>query len=118
MAVPKLITTGEVAVTTTGAISGTLVTSGLTAGVGSMKIRINGLLQGQTCRIVVEDTANATPFSDALQVWEVESTFSHSTVELIDLPDMRFGVANSALRLNCQAITAGATAKVTGWIEQ
>jgi ammonia channel protein AmtB len=118
VAIPSLITTGEQSVTATGAITGSLNTSALVAGVGALKVRIRGLTSGQSCRIAVEDTANASAFSDAIQVFVVESVTGHSSTLLIDLPDMRFGVANSKLRLNCQAITASTTALVQGWIEQ
>jgi hypothetical protein len=124
MAIPTNITTGEQVVTATGAVTGSLATATLTNGIGAIKVRVTGLLSGQSVRIAVEDTVNATPFADALQVFVFDTTQGAApdgntfSVQLINLPDARFGVALSKLRLNVQAITASTSIKVLGWLEQ
>ena len=134
VALVQPISSGEQTVTATGAITGSLSTNGLPR-TGWLKVRIRGLQPGQYMRIDIEDTANVTPFSDALQVWSVEATAGQEAanqpsatlpyetdavygIELFRLPDMRFGSTNNALRGNTQAITASTTALVTIWLEQ
>lgn len=124
MAVPNLITTGEQSVTATGAITGTLDTSTLT---GEFRIRgrIRGLSGSQKIRIAIEDTANASAFSEATTV-AVQDIQGAQTVDgnvfnfgdiPRDMPSIRFGAANTKLRGNCTAISGGPTALVELWIE-
>jgi hypothetical protein len=123
LALPYPITTGEQQVTATGAVTGTLSTTNFLK-TGMIKMRIRGLTSNQSLRVAVEDTNNVTPFSDALQVWTVDTAQGQNpdgneySVAINTLPDMRIGTANSALRLNVQAITGTTTAYVIGWIEQ
>lgn len=123
MSAPQLLTTGEQTVTATGAVTGSLSTASMAAGVGSIKLRVTGLTSGQSVRLVVEDTNNATPFSDALQVWTVDTAQGQSpdgnvySVALITLPDLRIGSANTKLRVNCQAITSNTSIKVLAWVD-
>ena len=123
MATISAITTGQQSVTTTGAITGVLNTSALT-GAFTVKIRVAGLTSAQNIQIALEDTANATPFSDALQPWCVtfagvaEPEGATQSVRSYQIPACRFGVANSELRLNAQVVTGSPTALVQGWIEQ
>jgi hypothetical protein len=117
------ITTGEQAVTATGAVPGTLSTT-TTLNTGMIKVRVRGLTPGQSLRIAVEDTNNATPFSDALQVFTVDTAAGQNpdgnefSVAINTLPDIRIGSANTKLRLNVQAITATTNAQIFGWVEQ
>lgn len=117
------ITTGEQSVTTTGAVTGSLSTSAL-SGNYTVKVRVRGLTSTQGILIVVEDTANATPFTDAHQVAaahvvgvaEVEgATYEWQTK---DMPLTRFGAANTALRVNAQVVSGSPTALVYAWLEQ
>jgi hypothetical protein len=128
MATPNLITTGEQSVTAVGAVTGSLSTNGLPKA-GWLKARIRGLLPGQSIQMIVQDTANATPFSDAIAVWEIDTAQGaqvatvpenemNFAIELFRLPDMRFGGANNALRGNVTGMTAGAAPLVTIWLEQ
>jgi hypothetical protein len=117
------ITTGEQAVTTAGAVTGTLVTATMTS-FKTIKLMCRGLAAGKRALFSVEDTANVTPFSDALQV-AVAHFIGSQPIEgsarewaTYDIPLTRFGVTNSALRINCLAIdgTPG-TVLVHGWLE-
>ena len=121
MATPLLITTAETAVSGTGAIAGALDVSALTK-IGSVHLRVRNLVG--TMRIVLEDTANATPFADALAAWVVDSAQGQQpdgntySVRITDLPTLRFGATHNELRFNVNAISAGATASVLGWLDQ
>jgi hypothetical protein len=117
------ITTGEQSVTTTGAITGSLDTSGLT-GDYTVKIRVRGLTSAQNIQIVLEDTANVTPYSDALQPFS--ATFAGVaqpegetlSVRSYQIPACRFGATHTALRVNAQVVTGSPTALVQAWLEQ
>jgi hypothetical protein len=122
MGVPAFISTnGEQTVTATGPISGTLDTSALNS---NLRIRafIRGLGANQSIRIAIEDTASATPFSDAAIVTEFdikgalppEGTYLNRSY--YELPDVRVGSANTKLRGNCTAITGGASVQVKLWV--
>jgi hypothetical protein len=117
------ITTGEQAVTTAGAVTGSLDTSALPA-FNTVKVMVRGLSATKRALFAIEDTANASAFSDAIQV----ATFHFvggGTVDgdsrerqSYDIPLTRFGVANSKLRLNCLAIDATpGTVLAHAWIE-
>jgi hypothetical protein len=117
------ITTGEQSVSSTGAVTGSLSTAAL-SGAYTVKMRVRGLATGKNCQIVLEDTANVTPFSDATQPWS--QTFvggepadgDARSVVSYSIPQARFGVTNSAFRINVQSITSGATFSVLAWVEQ
>ena len=128
MSLPLSVTTGEQSVGATGAITGTLTTTGLPLS-GILKCRIRGLAPGQSVRVDIEDTASVTPFSDAKHVCtfdtnqgeqvpalpEIEASYE---MELFNLPDLRFGAVNNQLRGNCTAISASTTALIYIWLEQ
>lgn len=117
------ITTGIQTVTSTGAVPGTLDTSAL-SGDFTIKVQVLDLTAGSTARIVVEDTANATPFSDAqpVSVFDVAgqvNTPSTQDVRKYQVPSTRFGQANNKLRLNVQVLSGvSPSLSVRGWIEQ
>jgi hypothetical protein len=123
MATVTDITTGEQAVTAAGAVTGSLDTSGLTA-FKTIKLTVRGLAAGKRALFAVEDTANATPYSDKVQVAVAHFQGSMPAEgvskewQTYDIPLTRFGVANSALRLYCLAIdgTPG-TVKAHCWLE-
>jgi hypothetical protein len=117
------ITTGAQTVAAAGAVTGVLATAALT-NFKTVKLLVFGLSAGQRALFSIEDTANATPFSDARQV-AVAHFIGAQPVDgnakewaTYDIPLTRFGVANSALRVNCLAIDAGTgTVQVHGWLE-
>ncbi len=118
------ITTGAQSPTTAGAITGVLDTSGLT-GDFTIKLRVTALGAGKKATIALEDTANATAFSDALQQWvqQVKGPYSANTekvfsIRAYELPNMRFGAANTKLRFNLTAVDASPGLTVQGWLEQ
>jgi len=128
MATLKDITTGEQAVAAAGAVTGTLDTSAFVitanAGFRTLKCVVRGLAPGKRALFVIEDTANATPFSDALQVAAMHFVGSQPTegvakeYQVYDIPMIRTGVANSKLRLNCLAIDATpGTVLAHAWLE-
>jgi hypothetical protein len=123
MALIYPISTGEQTVTATGAVTGTLTTTSILNN-GMLKVRVRGLTSGQSARIAVEDTNNATPFADALQVAVFDTAQGQNpdgndfSVAINTLPSIRIGTANSKLRLNVQAITATTSIQVFGWVEQ
>lgn len=124
MAIPTNITTGEQSVTATGAVTGTLATSTL-SGDYTVKIRVRGLTAGQGVLLSVQDTANATAFSDANNV--AVHHFLGTTAPEGDthswksdqIPLTRFGSTNNELRIYCQLLSGSSpTALVYGWLEQ
>lgn len=124
MAVRSDITTGEQAVAATGAITGSLDTSALT-GAFTIKLRVSGLSAAKVALIAIEDTANVTPFSDAIQVavahftGGMTSDGSAREWAQFEIPATRFGVANSKLRANCLSLSATpGSVKAYCWIEQ
>jgi hypothetical protein len=123
MSTISAISTGEQTVTTTGAVTGSLDTSALT-GAFTVKLRVRSLTSAQNLQIVLEDTANASAFSDATQPWSVTvagvnvvegSTYS---VESYQIPACRFGATNTKLRVNVQVATGSPSAKLIAWLEQ
>lgn len=117
------ITTGEQSVTTTGAITGTLDTSAYTKDFWSAKLRITSFPAGQTATIVLEDTANVTPFSDAKTVAVAHITgpaTAEAPIDFVwkkfDIPNARFGATNTKLRYNVTQISGG-TLKAIGFLE-
>jgi hypothetical protein len=131
MAAINNITTGEQTVAAAGAVTGSLDTSALngplstTPGSFTIKLRVRGLSSGKRAIFAIEDTANATPFSDAVQVavCHVEGGMPTDGTsrewQSFEIPGTRFGVTNSALRLNCLSISATpGTVKAHAWLEQ
>ena len=124
MATISNITTGEQTVSATGAITGTLDTSGL-SGDYTVKLRVSGLSAGKKIMIALEDTANASAFSDALQcavfhvVGGATADGNYNERKNYDIPMTRFGAANTKLRFNTLAIDSSpGTVLVYGWLEQ
>jgi hypothetical protein len=116
------ITTGEQTVAAAGALTGVLATAAMTS-FKSIKLVCRGLAAGQRALFSIEDTANVTPFSDVRQV-AVAHFIGLQPIEgsardwaTYDIPLTRFGVANSALRVNCLALDAGNSPLVHGWLE-
>jgi len=116
------ITTGEQTVSATGPVSGTLNTSAL-SGDWSVKVRIRGLAAGKRIMLSLEDTNNATPFSDARTIahWDTLGGMPTDGLTLTkyhyESPSAKFGAANTALRVNCTAIDSGASAQILAWLE-
>lgn len=118
------ITTGEQSVTATGAVTGTLDTSGMAAkDFWAIKLRATSFASGQTATVVVEDTANSTAFSDAKVVAVAHITGPASgeapkdfVWKKSDVPNTRFGATNTKLRFNVTQISGG-TLKLNGWLE-
>lgn len=118
------ITTGAQAVTTTGAVTGSLDTSALT-GDYTIKIRVSALGSGKRAVIALEDTAHATPFSEAIQVAvkqvvgtvtsDNELNFSWRSYEL---PLARYGATNTKFRINVLACDATPGLTVHAWLER
>jgi hypothetical protein len=125
VATQRDITTGEQAVAAAGAVTGSLDTSALAAtALKTVKLTVRGLAAGKRALFAIEDTASATPFNDAIQVAVAHFQGTQPTEgtakewQTYDIPLTRFGVANSALRLNCLAIDATpGTVKAHAWIE-
>lgn len=119
------ITTGEQAVTAAGAVTGSLDTSALAVtALKSVKLTVRGLAAGKRAVFAIEDTANASAFSEAVQVAVAHFVGSMPTEGVAkewatyDIPLTRFGVANSKLRLNCLAIdSTPGTVLAHAWIE-
>jgi hypothetical protein len=105
------ITTGEQAVAATGQVTGTLVTATMTT-FKTIKLSVRGLAAGKRAVFAIEDTANVTPFSDAIQVAVKHfeggqpTEGNNAAWATYDIPLTRFGVTNSALGLFCTAIDA------------
>jgi len=117
------ITTGEQTVAAAGAVTGSLDTSAV-ASFKSIKLTVRGLAAGKKALFAIEDTANATPFSDARQVAVAHFQGSQPTEGVAkewatyDIPLTRINVANAALRLNCLAIdSTPGTVKAHAWLE-
>jgi hypothetical protein len=130
MATIKPISTGEVAVSAIGAVTGTLDTSTIT-GNFSIRCRVRDLTAGKKIMIALEDTASATPFTDAIQVavFHFEGTLTAGANaaaaensldqgrEWYDIPVMLKGAANNKLRVNVLRIDAAATCFVEAWMD-
>jgi hypothetical protein len=119
------ITTGLQTVTAAGAVTGVLDTAAL-SGDYTIRIRVTSLEAGKTAIIAVQDTANASAFSDAITVavFHVQGLVDpDSEIELPPLrkfaiPGTRFGAANTKLRLNVLSLTSSSNLRVQGWLEQ
>ncbi len=116
------ITTGEQgSITTTGAITGSLDTSALT---GKYAVKLRMKLTAGVAVVAVEDTANASAFSDAIQVavFHIKGASPNEGNEWnkqdYEIPGTRFGATNTKLRLNVLSITGGGTLTAFGWLEQ
>ena len=115
------ITTGEQSVTTTGAIPGSLDTSALIA---AYTVRARFKLDKGVAVVALEDTANASAFSDAVRVavFHVHGpTPTEGDIRSIreyQIPATRFGATNTKLRFNVLAIAGGGTLTAWGWLEQ
>jgi hypothetical protein len=123
MATLNDITTGEQAVTAAGAVTGSLNTSAFTE-FFSVKLLVRGLAAGKRALFSIEDTANVTPYSDVRQIAVAHFIGAQPTEgvakdwAIYDIPMVRWGVANSALRVNCLAIDATpGSVYVHGWLE-
>lgn len=124
MAEIKDITTGKQTVSGAGAVTGSLDTSGM-SGDFTIKVRVPKLGAGKKAIFAIEDTANATPFSDAIQqvVWqaigpivpEAEKVWS---IKSHELPNIRFGASNTKLRLNVTTVDSSPAMEVHAWLEQ
>lgn len=123
MATISAITTGEQSVSSTGAITGSLATAAL-SGAYTVKIRVRGLTSAQNIQIVLEDTADATPYGDVTQPFSftfagvAEPEGATASVRSYQIPAARFGVTNSAFRVNAQLLTGSPTVLVSAWLEQ
>lgn len=118
------ITTGVQSISATGAVTGTLDTSALT-GDFTVNIQVSGLTAGKTAIISLEDTANASAFSDAIAQWVEQFSGGIGTGNDVvlsrrkyQIPGCRFGVTNSKLRLNVLSITSTPGLKVHAWLTQ
>jgi hypothetical protein len=128
MAVIKPITTSEQVVTATGAVTGTLDTSAIT-GNFNLRIRVRDLTAGHKIMLSIEDTANASAFSDALPiaVFHFEGTGTGGGAagenamdqerQWYDVKAALLGAANNKLRVNCLRIDASSTCFVDCWME-
>lgn len=124
MAILADITTGAQAVTAAGAVTGSLDTSGLT-GDYTIKLRISALAAGKRAVVAVQDTANATAFSEAITVAvkqavgsitaDNELNFSWRSYEL---PLARYGAANTKLRINVLAVDGSPGLTLHAWLER
>lgn len=122
MSQPVDITTGVQTVSTAGAVTGTLDTSAFT-GDYTIHLRIVGLSAGKRALIAIEDTANASAFSDARQIkvehvvgtitQDVEQRFSYRANQL---QMTRYGAANTKLRVNVLAVDASPGLKVHAYL--
>lgn len=115
------ITTGEQTATTTGALTGSLDTSGLT---GKWGVKLRFSLTAGVAIVALQDTASSTPFSDAVDiaVFEIkgQTATEGRTVNKQDyeIPDTRFGGPNTKLRFSVLSIEGGGTLTAYGWLEQ
>jgi hypothetical protein len=116
------ITSGDAAVSATGAIGSGVATATMTSAPGRIVIRATGF-NGQSARIAVEDTNNVSAFSDAASVFvaDIKGTSSPDGItisrQLYELPDLRFGSTNTKLRVNVTALSGG-SGTVYAFVEQ
>ena len=120
------ITTGEQAISSTGAVTGTLDTSALT-GDYTVKVRVRGLASGKKMQVVIEDTANSSAFSDATQPASMTFTGGGTTppdgavysFRQYQMPSARFGAANTKFRANVQLLDSSpGSPYLIAWLEQ
>jgi hypothetical protein len=107
------ITTGAQTVTGTGPVTGSLDTSALGATADfTVKLDVTSMTAGAVAIIAIEDTANATPFSDAVQVAVfhvsgpiVTRADDNLNKRRYEIPGTRFGQSNSKLRANVLSLS-------------
>jgi len=120
------ITTGIQTVTSSGAVPGVLATANL-SGPFCIKLQVVGLATTYVlpplARIVIQDTASASQFSDAQPVMvvdvpgpvNVDVTYG---VRDDQVPATRIGDTNSALRVYVYFVSVDTTLQVHAWLEQ
>jgi len=118
------ITTGKQSVAAAGAVTGSLDTSAIT-GDFTVRLRVSALASGKRMIIALQDTANATPFSDAINqdvrqfVGEiVPSAPVEVSIQSYQLPLLRYGAANTKLRFNVLSVDGSPAGEVHGWLER
>jgi hypothetical protein len=115
------ITSGIQTATTTGPLTGSLDTSALT---GKYAVKLNLSISVGVAVVALEDTANATPFADAVQVaiFDVKDAGPREGLtesrQDYEIPNTRFGAANTKLRFNVLEIAGGGTLTARGWLQQ
>lgn len=115
------ITTGVQSVTAAGALAGSLDTSALT---GKYAVKLNFSLTAGVAVVALQDTANASAFSDSVDVAVFHIKGPSSTEGIVyskqdyEIPATRFGAANTKLRFNVLSIAGGGTLAAHGWLEQ
>lgn len=122
------LTTGAQTVTATGAVTATagLDISGVTKD-ATIHLRVQNLSSASgtpIATIQLEDSVNAFTASLPVALTEVQGTVStqtekHFSWRKYELPNCRFGVASSVLRVNVMTL-AGTTPTLTldAWLEQ
>ncbi|MDE2103013.1 MAG: hypothetical protein KGL39_37560 [Patescibacteria group bacterium] len=118
------ITTGVQTLTSAGAATGTLDTSALT-GDYTIKVQVTALTAGPA-RVCVEDTANATAFSDKTPVFcfdvnagTIPGSGITQSVRAYQVPATRFGATNTKLRVYVYTLSGSSPSiSVHGWLEQ
>ena len=119
------ITTGPQTVSDAGAVTGVLSTAAILATADlTVRIHILGMTAGKNALVSIEDTAlgGLNAFTDAHQVAVVHVAGAVTTeIQLnfrrYQLPTIRTGAANCALRANVQAIDAGGNLTIYGQLE-
>ena len=119
------ITTGPQTVSAAGAVTGVLSTADILATADlTVRLHILGMTAAKNALISFEDTALAgvNAFTDAHQVAVVHVAGAVSSeIQLnfrrYQLPTIRTGAANCALRVNVQAIDAGGNLTIYGQLE-
>lgn len=120
------ITTGIQTVTAAGAVTGTLDTSAIT-GNFTLHLRVWSLsaISGvASAMIALQDTANASAFSDAVTVVQVPLRGTVGTEQAwcfrhYETPNARFGSTNTKFRVNVLSLTGGSPQlKLEAWLEQ
>lgn len=109
-------------VNATGAVTGTLDTSAL-AGDFTLVVVVNNLATGKKARIAIEDTANATPFSDAQPVAVFDLVGGINTNNSVafskrayEIPSARIGAANNKFRANVLSCDASPNLQVQAFL--
>ena len=103
---------GAQTVTTSGPVPGTLDVSDFSGQDYTIRIEVQALTAGSIAIIAVEDTANVSPFSDAVQVMVfhfVGQISQSAPIDVsrrkIEIPATRVDVVNGKLRLNVLSLT-------------
>lgn len=122
------ITTGPQTVTGAGPVTGVLNTSGM-SGDFTLVMEVSALsaATGTPGAIIdVEDTANATPFSDTQVDWVEQFSGPLAAADPVkrskrkyEIPNCRFGAANTEFRCNVLALEGGTPSlTVNAWLVQ